>query len=100
MKKYIIGCAIVAIAALAAFNVSLNKEKTVAVNDFRLANVEAQADLLEWWNRPDYKCINVTCIAFLYTYKSTVAVYVGNGNGTVAHTWNCTGCGDNGWTVD
>ena len=34
-----------------------------------------------------------------YSYTSNVAQYVGEGAGSVAHQWNCTGCGDCGWTM-
>lgn len=70
---------------------------TKAPSDLTLENVEAEAGFIEYWNRLDYDCISVTCNCILYTYNSEVAFYVGNGNGTVAHTWSCAGCGECGW---
>lgn len=64
-------------------------------------NVEALAfwDVKEWWNRKDYDCVPVTCNCIAYEYPSDVAASTEKGKGGVAHTWNCTGCGDCGWTM-
>lgn len=68
----------------------------------QLEKVEALASSegsVSWWDRPDYVCRSVICQCLFYSYESDVAEKVPDGTGTVAHTWNCTGCGDCGWTV-
>lgn len=65
---------------------------------FTLQDVESQAEggessLEEWWNRKDYVCEEIYCYGgWGQVYKRTIAVFVGEGQGTVAHTWNCVGC--------
>jgi hypothetical protein len=55
MKKYIIsGIAVLAIAAVAAWNVSMNSQNS-ALSDIQLANVEALAD---GEGTPHYDCPN------------------------------------------
>lgn len=65
-----------------------------------LYEVEAKADLGEYWSRPDYVCIPVTCNCVIYKYQSKVAAFVGDGKGEVPHMWNCTGCDDCSWVMD
>lgn len=49
---------------------------------------------------PDYTCVPVTCQCILYEYPSEVSDSVEKGQGEVAHSWNCAGCGDRcGWTM-
>lgn len=75
----------------------LNKMSDVALEEIEaLALIEED---LGWWDRPDYNCVTVTCQCIFYSYTSNVAQYVGEGAGSVAHQWNCTGCGDCGWTM-
>lgn len=71
--------------------------KQPTVVELTLDDVEAQTSLSEWWNRKDYDCVPVTCECLLYNYQSDVAKRVDDGCGEVAHTWNCTGCGNCGW---
>lgn len=56
-------------------------------------NIEAHSfDLMEWWNRKDYKCLPVqNCIWYA---AATVPQLVKDGTGTVAHTWECITCDD------
>jgi hypothetical protein len=103
-KKFLTIFAVMATGALAAFNLSLNNQGN-QLSDISLSQTEAKAGWIEdvgnWWGRLDYNCISVTCRPlFLPGYSSNVAEYVGDGEGSVAHTWNCTGCGDYGWTVN
>lgn len=53
-----------------------------------------------WWDRKDYDCVSVTCLINLSEKKSKVAKYVGDGLGSVAHTWDCTGCAGWGYIED
>jgi hypothetical protein len=102
MKKYVLGgIALLGVMTVAAWNVSLGI-KSNSLSTLSLANTEEASanELTDWWNRPDYDCISVTCITLFGGYKSNVSKYVGAGNGSVAHTWICTGCGDYGWKVD
>lgn len=69
------------------------------LNSLMLNEVESLAASESWWNRLDYVCVEVTCECILYSYNSNVASKVEDGKGTVAHAWNCTGCGDCGWIV-
>ncbi|MEE0572192.1 MAG: NVEALA domain-containing protein [Paraprevotella clara] len=71
------------------------KEK---LSGLTLANIEALGSIEDYWNRPDYDCVDVTCNCVVYKYDSDAAQYMGKGKGTVARTWNCTGCGSCGWT--
>ena len=97
MKKKMIFSTVVALATLSGY-MGFNAYSTAnETSDLTLANVEAEADFIEYWNRLDYDCTDVTCNCILYTYSSEIAVYVGEGNGSVAHTWSCAGCGDCGW---
>lgn len=43
----------------------------------------------------NYMSVTGNCI--FYSYNSDVAEYAEDGNGSVAHTWNCTECGNGGW---
>jgi len=99
MKRKMIFAAIAVIATLsgiAGFNANFRTNES---SDLTLADVEAEAGWVEdWWNRPDYDCVSVTCRCIMYSYRSEEASYVGNGNGSVAHQWSCAGCGDCGWT--
>jgi hypothetical protein len=100
IKVILRSIAILAIVTVATFNVNL-LNKSDDLSEISLESVAAYGfDIEEWWNRPDYSCVSVTCQAILYTYPSTVAEYKGEGKGSVAHTWNCSGCNGNGWTVD
>lgn len=65
-----------------------------------LYDVEAKADFGEYWFRPDYVCIPVTCNCVIYKYQSKVAAFVGDGKGEVPHMWNYTGCDDCSWVMD
>lgn len=70
-------------------------------NPLLLRNAEALSfDFGEWWNRNDYDCVAVTCCCLLGSYPSNVSDYVGEGKGSVAHSWSCTGCGDCGYIVN
>ncbi|MDE6771684.1 MAG: hypothetical protein K2J49_03685 [Muribaculaceae bacterium] len=73
-----------------------------AESELTKENIEALAlfDTIEhWWNRKDYKCVEVTCVCLYGEYKSEVADSVEEGTGDKAHTWNCKGCNDCGWIV-
>lgn len=54
----------------------------------------------DWWNRKDYVCVSVTCLIHLVEKKSNIAKNVGDGLGTVAHSWDCTGCAGWGYSED
>lgn len=90
------------IASATSLGICINKKENTHKEDITnlmLNDVESLTDLESWWNRPDYICVDVICQCILYSYDSTVALKVEDGKGTVAHQWNCTGCGDCGWTV-
>jgi len=92
-----------------------SKETTSYSKDFTLSNIDAFMDaeisgsetdgekgdgsLSDWWNRKDWICVEVECVTLVGKYKSTVSQKVANGTGTEAHSWNCPGCGDNGYVV-
>lgn len=70
-------------------------------NDLLLQNVEALGfDLGEYWYRKDYDCVAVTCQCIFLKYQSESAEFVGEGKGSVAHFWECKGCGNCGFTVN
>ena len=98
MKKKMIFAAIVAVATvsgIAGVNANFRAKES---SNLTLSDVEAEAGWVEdWWNRPDYDCVSVTCRCIMYSYNSEEASYVGNGNGSVSHQWSCAGCGDCGW---
>ena len=101
-NKIFVSLFIAAIAIVSGINAFYSFKSNV-LSDIVLAKVEALADdesIGDWWDRCDYDCISVTCQCFIYTSQSTVAKYVGDGLGTVPHTWSCVGCGDCGWTVN
>lgn len=103
MKKRNLKSTLFVVACFAAgfgcYNARAFVERNTPESSLILENVEAQSmDLWEYWNRKDYVCKTVTCRCLLYSYQSDVAERVADGQGTVAHTWNCTGCGDCGWT--
>lgn len=64
-----------------------------------MESLEAQSAGEGWWDRCDYVCVSVQCQCIFVSYQGQVAQYVGDGAGTVAHTWSCSGCGDCGWTM-
>ena len=97
-NRLIITLLAVAIVLGSGINIQLNsatgKQK---FTELTLTNIEGQADLWEdlqeWWDRNDYDCVNVVCftISGLWWY-SLEAIYVGAGQGSVPHEWNCAGC--------
>ena len=100
-KKIFSGITAIAIAIMAVFNVTIGISNNNSVV-LSLTNVEASAgffhDFQEYWDRCDYDCVNVNCRSLFFSYPSQVAEFAGEGAGTVAHTWDCTGCGNDGWT--
>lgn len=107
MKKQWIAMGLMA-CAVAAWNVktALNAEHSDDLLQTSLTAIgEGENDsesggIIGWWNRNDYDCIEVICwVGGVIPQDSNVAKYAGAGLGTVPHTWNCTGCGDWGYTV-
>ena len=96
MKRIFVKVAFVA-AAMFGFFLSFGNQKEQEYSD--LVDPEAMSGLEEWWNRPDYDCIDVTCLGIIKNFDGTVAKFVGEGKGSVPHTWSCAGCGDFGWIV-
>lgn len=108
------GVLALAICSIAGILLQQNKTVSFGYNDFSLSSIDAylsdesgsesdtetEGGIKEWWNRKDYVCISVTCQMIVATYKSNYAKKVENGKGTVAHIWNCTGCGNYAFTVD
>jgi len=96
MKKIITIIVAITMISVAGINFKLNNSTGNKIHvDLKLSNTEGLAcDLCEWWDRPDYNCEKVLCW-FIFpwtTYESLEAVFVGEGLGSVAHTWNCAGC--------
>ncbi len=99
-KKIFLGVVALVLSTVTIINVNvaLNERHKSTLD---LTSLEAQAsDLGEWWDRPDWKCISVTCKDLFASWKSDVSEYAGAGKGTVAHSWSCTGCSGAGWLVD
>ena len=100
-NKIFIGLAILSIVAITTINLNLSLDGEKQKIDLSLAEVEVQAfDLIEWWDRNDYKCISVTCMNIFGEWPSTVAQSVENGTGDAAHTWSCPGSDGSGWKVN
>lgn len=94
MKKIIL-CALVLIVIAIGTIINVNLNKVSNNGDLVLANVEATADLESWWNRPDWDCDPLSCYYFgIFSYFAEQPVYIGSGEGTVAHAWLCTGCAE------
>lgn len=89
------------LVAIGAFLSNRKNYTNLDKSSLLLCNAEALSfDSEEWWNRKDYDCVAVTYQCLLGKYPSNVADYVGEGKGSVAHSWNCTGCGNCGYTVN
>lgn len=92
--------AVLATVAVLSGTFGFINSNTKTSSEITLATVEAEAGWIEdYWDREDYNCISVTCQCVFYSYRGEVSEYVGAGNGTVAHQWSCSGCGDCGWTM-
>lgn len=102
MRKKVMMLSCIAAVAIASFvGKKAFEPHAYETNDLLLQNVEALgSDFGEDWNRKDYDCVAVTCQCFFYKYQSKSAAFVGEGKGSVAHIWECTGCGDCGYTVN
>ena len=98
IKKICIGSLTAVLLAITYVHSNASGQKE---SDLTKENIEALAswgDIVEWWNSNDYSCVPVTCNCLTYKYDSDVAKAVKKGEGEEAHTWNCPGCGDCGWT--
>ena len=102
-KKFLLIAVCMSVVTVGYVSYGHQKKQKEKMSDLALANIEALANDDEagdsWWDRKDYECIDVTCECILYRYSSQVSQYMGAGKGTVAHMWDCTGCGGCGWTV-
>lgn len=94
-KKIAIAAIVVAIIGCITYS---NQKSTTFMSNLGQSDIEALASDESWWDRKDYNCVTVTCNCIFYSYSSDVAEYAGDGNGSVAHTWNCSGCGSCGWS--
>lgn len=95
IKKIVLCCMLAASLSVA---LAYSKGSDSANSELTKENIDALSwDIVEWWNSKDYDCVPVTCNCILYKYPSNVAGSVEKGKGDVAHSWNCTGCGDCGW---
>lgn len=102
MRRKVMMLSCIAAVAIASFvGKKAFEPHAYEANDLLLQNVEALgSDFGEDWNRKDYDCVAVTCQCIFLKYQSKSAAFVGEGKGSVAHIWECTGCGDCGYTVN
>ena len=93
-KKFFGGIAILAIAAVAVFNLNF-KVQNEDLSALSLDSVEALAsegifdELGKWWNRRDWDCVSTKCGVFLY---QDCPKKVEEGTGSEAHSWSCPCC--------
>jgi hypothetical protein len=85
----IITCWIV--LTIAAINVSIIEAEN-AIYQTSLKDVEAHADISEWWNSKTHSCEEDTC-SVTYVFWTYYGKYEKCKSGNnVAHCWNCASC--------
>lgn len=100
MKKKLLFVAVcVASVVVGYVSYDTQKRQREKMSYLTMANVEALGSIEDWWHRKDYDCVKVRCTCIGYNYESKVGSFVGKGKGSVAHIWDCAGCGDCGWEV-
>ena len=92
------------IAMLVVLNIlfSVTSSNDIISNDINLKfNYASAGPIGEWWDRPDYDCVEMDCTCEIGVPGASETRYghydncedMGAGEGSVAHCWNCDmGC--------